>query len=167
MRSTTATARVASPLGALTLMADENHLTGIRIPRAVDTVATGGDIDHPVLAVAIGQMRDWFAGIRHHFDLPLAPSDTDEGAKLRAAIADIPYGETMTYGEVAARCGSIARAVGGACKANPFPIVIPCHRVTSASGPEFYSGGGGPRTKSWLLDFEYANLPVHQRTRLL
>ena len=73
----------------------------------------------------------------------------------------------MTYGELAANCGSVARAVGGACKSNPFPIIIPCHRVTSAAGPEYYSGGDGPRTKTWLLDFEYSNLPEPQRTRLL
>lgn len=167
MRRATATARVESPLGALLLMADDACLTGLRIPASGDTGATGGDLDHPVLGAAAAQLAAWFAGERTHFNLPLAPAETAEAAMLRQAIAEIPYGRTMTYGAVAAGCGSVARAVGGACKSNPFPIIIPCHRVTSAAGPEFYSAGTGPRTKSWLLDFEYSNLPDDQRTRLL
>jgi methylated-DNA-[protein]-cysteine S-methyltransferase len=151
----------------LTLHATDDWLTGLSIPPSVDTGATQGDVTHPILAAAITQLDAWFAGRLHDFDLPLSPLDSTEGAALRAAIASIPYGKTMTYGDLAATCGSVARAVGGACKANPFPIIIPCHRVTSAAGPEYYSGGAGARTKSWLLDFEYANLPQNQRTRLL
>jgi methylated-DNA-[protein]-cysteine S-methyltransferase len=154
-------------LGALLLTADGDWLTGIRIPPRSDTAATGGDLDHPVLREAAAQFAAWFAGQTIRFDLPLAPADTKEAAKLRQAIASIPYGRTMTYGGVAAACGSVARAVGGACKSNSFPIIIPCHRVTSAAGPEFYSAGSGKRTKSWLIDFEYSNLPDDQRTRLL
>lgn len=167
MRRATATARFASPLGALVLMADGDWLTGVRIPRDVESGATSGDLDHPVLREATAQFAAWFAGRATAFSLPLAPPDSEEAARLRQAIADIPYGKTMTYGDVAATSGSIARAVGGACKANPFPIIIPCHRVTSAAGPEYYSAGAGPRTKTWLLDFEYSNLPDDQRTRLL
>jgi methylated-DNA-[protein]-cysteine S-methyltransferase len=73
---------------------------------------------------------------------------------LRAGIAGVPYGETLTYGALARLIDSAPRAVGQACKRNPFPIIIPCHRVTSASGPEHYSGGAGISTKAWLLDFE-------------
>ena len=167
MHRASATARFASPLGALTLHSTDDCLTGLFIPPSVDTGATQGDITHPILAAAITQLDAWFAGRLHDFDLPLSPLGSAEGAALRAAIASISYGKTMTYGDLAATCGSVARAVGGACKANPFPIIIPCHRVTSAAGPEFYSGGVGARTKSWLLDFEYANLPQNQRTRLL
>ena len=167
MHRASATARFASPLGALTLSATDDWLTALRIPRTADTDATQGDVTHPILAAAIAQLDAWFAGRLDQFDLPLSPSDSTEGAALRAAISSIPYGKTMTYGELAANCGSVARAVGGACKSNPFPIIIPCHRVTSAAGPEYYSGGDGPRTKTWLLDFEYSNLPEPQRTRLL
>ena len=167
MRRATATAIVESPLGGLLLTADDRGLVGLRIPRAPDRAGRNIVIDHPVLGDAARQLREWFAGNRTCFDLPLAPCDSPEGDVLRSAIAKIPYGTTMTYGDVAAGCGSVARAVGGACKSNPFPIIIPCHRVTSAAGPEYYSGGGGPRTKTWLLDFEYSNLPQDQRTRLL
>lgn len=167
MHRATATARFASPLGALTLSATDAWLTGLCIPPTVDTGATQGDVTHPILAATIAQLDAWFAGRLAQFDLPLSPTDSADGARLRAGIASIPYGKTMTYGELAAECGSVARAVGGACKANPFPIIIPCHRITSAAGPEYYSAGAGARTKSWLLDFEYSNLPETQRTRLL
>lgn len=164
MPGITATARIDTPIGVVAMTADDEVLTGIRIlPRQRGTVAP----DHPVLRTTVEQMRAWFAGELRDFDLPLAPHDSTEGATLRAGIASIPYGETMTYGALATRTGSVARAVGQACKTNPFPIVIPCHRVVSTSGPEYYSGGDGPRTKTWLLDFEYAHLPPERRTRLI
>ena len=101
------------------------------------------------------------------FDRQAYTFSPPEAARLRAGIAAIPFGETRTYGAVADATGSIARAVGQACKTNAFPIIIPCHRVTSAAGPEYYSAGDGPRTKTWLLDYEYAQLPLEKRTRLI
>lgn len=160
-----ATAAIATPIGLVKLTASEAVLLGVKIlPGRTDAISPFG---HPVLTPALRQMSEWFAGVRQDFDLPLKALDSSEGSILRAGIANVPYGQTLTYGEVAARTGSIARAVGQACKTNPFPIIIPCHRVTSASGPEFYSGGAGPRTKTWLLDFEHDHLPPHERNRLL
>ena len=165
MRAPTATARIDTPIGVVSLTATEAALTGIRIlPRQRGEVVPG---DHPVLAQAAEQLRGYFDGTLADFDLPLEPPESEEGAALRAAIASIPYGETMTYGALAEKYGSVARAVGQACKTNPFPIVIPCHRVVSTSGPEFYSGGDGPRTKTWLNDFEHDHLPPEKRTRLI
>lgn len=164
MLGPTATARIDTPIGVVAMTADDEALTGVRIlPRQRGEMLP----DHPVLTMAAEQMRAWFAGGLTDFDLPLAPLDSEEGRTLRNGIASIPYGETMTYGLLAERTGSVARAVGQACKTNPFPIVIPCHRVVSTSGPEYYSGGDGPRTKTWLLDFEYAHLPPERRTRLI
>ncbi len=164
MPGATATARIDTPIGVVAMTADDEALTGIRIlSRQRGTL----DADHPVLPDAARQMRAWFAGELTVFDIPLAPPDSAEGETLRGGIASIPYGETMTYGALAERTGSVARAVGQACKSNPFPIVIPCHRVVSTSGPQYYSGGDGPRTKTWLLDFEYAHLPPERRTRLI
>jgi len=160
-----ATARIDTPIGVIAVNANDLMLTGLRIlPRQRGEAPAS---QHRVLSEAIGQLREWFAGQRIAFDLPLTPPDSSEAATLRAAIASIPYGETTTYGELAAVHGSVARAVGQACAANPFPIVIPCHRVVSASGPEYYSGGDGPRTKTWLNDFEHDHLPPERRTRLL
>lgn len=161
----TATARIDSPIGLIELTAHDQALTGLRIlPRQRGAMAAGAN---PVLGEAVTQLSDWFAGKRTGFDLPLAPLESNEGATLRAALIAIPYGQTMTYGAIADATGSIARAVGQACKTNAFPIIVPCHRVVSASGPEYYSAGDGPRTKTWLIDFEHDHLPREQRTRLL
>lgn len=139
----------------------------LRLAGQKGTGAPGGDISHPILARALTQLYDWFSGARNDFDLPLVAPTAPDAVRLRAAIAAIPYGETRTYGAIATDQGVIARAIGQACKTNPYPIIIPCHRVTSAAGPEYYSAGDGPRTKSWLLDFEYAQLPPEKRTRLI
>lgn len=164
MQGAAATARLATPIGLVTVSASDAALTGLRIGGIGRADAA---IGHPLLAEAVAQLRAWFAGDRTDFDLPLHPIDSEEGAALRAGIAAIPYGETRTYGEIAARTGSVARAVGQACATNRLPIIIPCHRVTSASGPEYYSAGDGVRTKAWLIDFEHDHLPREQRTRLL
>ena len=153
------TARLASPIGIIALESDEQALLSVRIlPGATDAQDAP---DHAVLGPALAQLRAYFAGARDDFDLPLKPLPTPRGEALRAAIASVPYGETLTYGALARQFESAPRAVGQACKRNPYPIIIPCHRVTTANGPEHYSGGAGISTKAWLLDFE------QQGTRLL
>jgi methylated-DNA-[protein]-cysteine S-methyltransferase len=77
---------------------------------------------------------------------------------LRAAICTIPHGQTARYGALAAQIGSGARAVGQACARNPIPVIIPCHRVLASNGLGNYSGGGGIRTKQWLLAHEAGDL---------
>ena len=153
MQSICAIARIATPIGLVELSANSEVLLGVRI----DPAAKGQShipAEHRLLQTAAMQMEDWFASKRKGFDLPLAPLSTLRGEALRAGIAAIGYGQTLTYGELAAQIGSAARAVGQACKRNPFPIIVPCHRVTSAGVQEFYSGGEGPRTKAWLIAFE-------------
>jgi methylated-DNA-[protein]-cysteine S-methyltransferase len=159
-----------APIGTITLTANDAFLLGLRIARSGPAERAGpprGALGHPILLLALDQLQDWFGGTRTNFTLPLLPLERAEGAALRAAIAAIPYGETRTYGALGTETGAIARAVGQACKTNAYPIIIPCHRVVSSAGPEYYSGGKGPRTKSWLIDFEYENLPAEKRTRLL
>lgn len=165
MSASPATARISTPIGMVELKADGDVLVSCRIHARPGEERH--DAGNAVLDESVAQMRQWFAGERMDFDLPLLPLDSEEGVTLRAGIAAIPYGETATYGEVAQRTGSIARAVGQACKTNAYPLIIPCHRVTSTNGPEYYSAGAGPRTKTWLLDFEYDHLPPEQRTRLI
>ena len=111
-------------------------------------------------------MTAYFAQKLQDFDLPLRPLVSKRGEVLRGGIASVPYGETLTYGSLAVQLDSAPRAVGQACKRNPFPIIIPCHRVTSTAGPEYYSGGAGASTKSWLIDFEKGLTPW-KRTHLL
>ena len=164
MSAAPATARIATPVGMVELVAVGDVLTSTRI--RANLAEERRDPGNPVLDRAVDQMRDYFAGRRKAFDLPLASATTGEGEQLRSAIASIPYGETETYGALARRAGSAAQAIGQACKTNPFPIVIPCHRVVSSAGREYYSAGAGPETKAWLNDFE-AEHSHGIRTRLL
>jgi methylated-DNA-[protein]-cysteine S-methyltransferase len=165
MTSPIATTSFLSPIGWITLMAHEEWLISVKIAGLHGGTSIAPE--NSVLRAGHDQFDAWFAGTLTDFDLPLAPATTAEGAKLRAGIAAIAYGTTSTYGAIASATGSSPRGVGQACRTNPFPIIIPCHRVVSAAGPDYYSAGDGPRTKSWLVDFEYANLPSHKRTRLL
>lgn len=123
---------------------------------SLDIVPDGPEVEgaSDLLQETMRQLRAYFAGARTRFDLPLAPLRSPRGMALRAAIAAIGFGDTATYGEISSRIGSSARAIGGACRRNPLPILIPCHRVTSASGPDHYSAGAGPSTKAWLLAHE-------------
>ena len=105
------------------------------------------------------QLREYFAGARRDFDLPLAPEGTGFRKKVWAALRAIPYGETRTYADVAdmVECRA-ARAVGQANRHNPIPIVVPCHRVLATGGIGGYAGDGpegkNVDVKRWLLRHE-------------
>ena len=164
MNGAIAMAQLMTPIGVVILSADGRHLLSMKIKATGQHANVTG---HALLKEALAQLESWFFGKRCDFNLPLAAATSDEAGKLRAAIAAIPYGRTQTYGAVARQLVSAARAVGQACKTNPYPIIIPCHRVVSTQGPEYYSAGQGARTKDWLLDFESSHLPSDQRTRLI
>ena len=101
------------------------------------------------------QLDEYFRGERKTFDLPLAPKGTDFQKKVWNALQKIPYGETRTYGEIAAAVGNPkgARAVGMANNKNPIGIIIPCHRVVGANG-KLVGYAGGMDKKEWLLQLE-------------
>jgi len=116
--------------------------------------------------LVIGQLREYFAGQRHDFDVPLdlPPLEPSTLAVLQA-MRTIGYGETITYGELAVRSGTglPARAIGSIMAANPVPLIIPCHRVLAADGLGGYSGGEPGHeleTKRWLLENEGALPPT-------
>ena len=113
-----------------------------------------GNLPHP-LAEAVGQLKAYFRGELRAFDLPLAPGGTPFQRRIWAALREIPYGETITYGELARRIGQPAasRAAGAANGRNPLPIVVPCHRVIGRDGrlTGFY---GGLHLKEGLLNLE-------------
>lgn len=113
--------------------------------------------DHPLLQQLRVQLREYFAGTRRAFDLPLAPRGTPFQREVWHALATIPYGETISYAQLAARVGrpTAMRAVGAANGRNPLPIVLPCHRVIGANGALTGFGGGLP-TKQYLLRLEGA-----------
>lgn len=147
-------ATIATPVGMVTICGDERWITAIRIERFDPTTPISNGHGVAVQAAA-KQLTAWFAGRLATFDIPLAPAATARGAALRAGMIAIPYGSTISYGELARINGSSARAIGQACARNPFPIIVPCHRVTNADGSlGAYSAGDGPQTKRLLLDLE-------------
>ena len=112
--------------------------------------------DHPVLAEAVRQLRAYFARELKEFDLPLAPEGTPFQQLVWAELCRIGYGETSSYGELAARLGrtnAASRAVGLANGRNPIPIVVPCHRVIGANG-SLTGYAGGVERKQILLSLE-------------
>jgi methylated-DNA-[protein]-cysteine S-methyltransferase len=142
---------IATPIGAVRITGDDRAITRVAIDR--DAAPAAGHAE--AVRAAAEQLAQWFAGKRTRFDLPLAPAATARGQALRDAMVAIGFGETMSYGALARIAGSSPRAIGQACARNPFPIVVPCHRVLAAGGAlGAYSAGDGPATKQWLLDHE-------------
>ncbi|WP_404711003.1 methylated-DNA--[protein]-cysteine S-methyltransferase [Sphingomonas sp. MMS24-J13] len=142
---------IETPVGPVRFTSAANRLVMLHIDAIPEPDIAG---DAALLDDAQAQLIAYFAGNRESFDLPLAPAPTARGAVLRDAICSISAGETMTYGALADRVGSGARAIGQACARNPLPIIVPCHRIVASNGPGHYSGGRGLVTKSWLLAHE-------------
>lgn len=146
-----------SPVGPLTLVADDDALIGLHFdsdPSGVGPRA-GWVRDDRRLREASAQLGEYFAGRRRTFDLPLAPRGTEFRKLVWRALQTIPYGQTATYGEIARAIGQpqASRAIGGANHHNPLAIFIPCHRVIGSDGSLTGYGGGLPR-KRLLLDLE-------------
>ena len=147
---------IDSPIGALLLVGDDSAL------QRIDFVyGRRGSMKPPspprddVFDDVVAQLTEYFEGRRRTFDLSLAPHGTPFQQRVWRALLDIPYGQTMSYGELAARIGqpTASRAVGLANGSNPIPIVIPCHRVIGANGKLTGYGGGLP-IKQRLLALE-------------
>ena len=147
-----------SPIGPLGLVASDAGLREVCFhARGVRTEESS-----PVLEEAERQLAAYFDGDLVSFDLPLELSGTDFQRRCWLALASIPYGQTVSYGEQARRLGlgpDSARAVGAANGQNPLPIVLPCHRVIGANG-SLTGFGGGLHVKRFLLEHEGALLPL-------
>lgn len=151
---------IASPVGPLLLAASDDglHLIEFHAPR--HPMRRGADWhegDSALLRAARQQLGEYFAGERRRFDLPLAPQGTPFQCEVWHTLAGIPYGETISYAQLATRVGKPAavRAVGAANGRNPLPLVLPCHRVIGSDGSLTGFGGGLP-TKQFLLQLEGA-----------
>lgn len=149
---------MGSPVGPLTIVASDQGVRAVLWPGDTGRVPVGPVIDddaHPVLTAAVEQLEEYFDGSREQFDLPLDPVGTPFQQQAWAALRTIPYGETVSYGEQAARLGdrNKARAVGAANGKNPISIIVPCHRVVGSTGSLTGFAGGLDR-KSWLLSHE-------------
>lgn len=144
---------VDSPVGRLAIEADHDAVTRVRWVSASER--TRNKSTSPVLKEAARQLDRYFARKLRRFDLPLAAHGTDFQKRVWAAMCDIPYGETATYGGLAMALGTGPRPIGMACGRNPIPIIQPCHRVMASGGREGgFSGGKGLPTKRQLLALE-------------
>lgn len=144
-------AGTVGPFGPVTLVERDGLLVGVewRLPEEA--------ADSPVLSEGLAQLQAYFDRRLARFDLPV-DWGTGLNAAVRRAMADIPLGETRTYGQIAKVVGAPAQAVGQACGANPLPIVIPCHRVMGTNWFGGFSAPGGVETKAALLRHEGALL---------
>ena len=145
-----------TPVGPLTLTADEAGLCRVDFgPLSGIRAARQGSC--PLLEAAKQQLDEYFAGQRRVFTVPLSLTGTDFQKKVWYALADIPYGETRSYGDLARAIGhpGACRAVGGANHRNPVSIILPCHRVIG-SDKSLTGYGGGLAIKEFLLKLEGA-----------
>ncbi|QWF85464.1 methylated-DNA--[protein]-cysteine S-methyltransferase [Amycolatopsis sp. CA-230715] len=156
---------VPSACGELTLVATEGVLSGLYMVRqrhrpAQERFGERVDPAEPPFAEVAAQLADYFAGTRWSFDLPMRFHGTEFQCRVWTALCDIPYGETVSYGQLADRLGrpSASRAVGLANGKNPIGVIVPCHRVVGSTG-SLTGYGGGLDLKRSLLDFERGGGP--------
>jgi methylated-DNA-[protein]-cysteine S-methyltransferase len=146
---------IPSPIGPLTAVRDDGVLVGLWMgaPPDAETIGPGDDQS---FADVREQLAEYFAGSRTSFDLSMRASGNPLQRAVWQLIADIPYGTTRTYGDLARDLGdrTLAQAVGAACGRNPLPVVVPCHRVVGADG-SLVGFGGGLERKRFLLDLEH------------
>lgn len=149
---------IASPVGKLGLRLQDGRLCALDfVGRATRLREASG----PAARRAVRALDAYFADGHTPCVLPLGLAGTPFQQQVWRALRRIPAGDTMTYGGLAERLGTSARAVGNACRANPVPLLVPCHRVVAARGAGGYDGArGGPRltVKRWLLEHEGATL---------
>jgi methylated-DNA-[protein]-cysteine S-methyltransferase len=149
-----------SPIGELTLTAVGGMLTGIHMneQRHIPKMPDWYERDDAGLAHVVEQLRAYFSGELTDFQIPMQMRGTEFQRRVWAALCEIPYGETISYGELAQRVDNpkASRAVGLANGRNPVAIVVPCHRVIGADG-SLTGYGGGLERKVWLLEHETAH----------
>jgi methylated-DNA-[protein]-cysteine S-methyltransferase len=154
MTTKTVTMPYESPIGRLVLECDGDVLIGVWLPNERRHARNDADDVAPVLKETASQLDEYFAGERTDFDVRMELDGTDFQREVWAELTRIPYGETISYGELARRVGrpSAPRAVGQANGRNPIPVIVPCHRVLASNGIGGY--GGGLKVKRQLLAVE-------------
>ncbi len=159
-----------TPIGSLLLVVEDGALVRVEFERDGAKAAPDPDWEHDPegARTAAAQLAEYFEGGRRDFDLELRPEGTSFQCAVWQALADIPYGETVSYGELAETIGrpSAVRAVGAANGRNPLPIVLPCHRVIGSDGSLTGFGGGLP-AKRFLLDLEGATYAEGRQLELV
>jgi len=138
-----------TPVGTLSAFDEGGKLVAVEWGRVPEPAPSG------LTEEAARQLKAYFDGNLQAFDLPLDPHGSDFQRAVCFEMCRIPYGEKLTYGDIARVLGKPAQAVGRACGRNPIPIIIPCHRVVGSDGSMTgFSGGEGVETKVWLLQHE-------------
>jgi methylated-DNA-[protein]-cysteine S-methyltransferase len=147
-----------SPVGRLLLAGDGHALTRVHFQDGLHPLTPPPEWrrDAAPFATVARELAEYFALERREFSVPLAMRGTEFQRSVWQALVAIPYGESISYGELAGRVGSVARAVGLANGANPLPIIVPCHRVIGADG-SLTGFGGGLAIKRALLELEGAD----------
>lgn len=155
-----------SPVGNLQLVGDDRYLRHIFFPTHSLQPPPHWQLVESLPYPVAEQLTAYFAGALTEFDLPISPEGTTFQLEVWAALEEIPYGETISYMELARRVGNpdAVRAVGLANGKNPLPIVVPCHRVIGSDG-SMTGYGGGLSTKEFLLTHE--GVPVPERMQQL
>ena len=145
---------IDSPVGKLRLVAEDGFLTELRFG-GEPAVFMGTDEENQLLDEVERQLDEYFSGRRREFDLPIRMKGTAFQLEDWEALKSIPYGETVSYGEIARRIGrpKASRAVGMANHSNPISIIVPCHRVIGKNG-KLTGYGGGLNVKQMLLELE-------------
>jgi methylated-DNA-[protein]-cysteine S-methyltransferase len=143
--------QINSPVGYLDITAGDAGIQSIYFSEQKTDTTTPSQL----LSEAVNQLQEFFAGSRTSFDLPLDPQGTDFQKRVWKELLNIPFGETVSYLEMAKRLGDVnaVRAVGVANGKNPISIIVPCHRVIGSNG-KLVGYGGGLWRKEWLLNFE-------------
>jgi methylated-DNA-[protein]-cysteine S-methyltransferase len=148
---------VRSPMGALHITVRDGAVTAVLAAEELAAIAAGDDEPGAdgVLGVARDELRAYFAGELREFTVPVAPAGTAFQRRVWDELRRIPYGEAISYGELARRVGraGAARAVGAANSRNPVSVIVPCHRVIGGDG-RLVGYAGGLDRKRWLLDHE-------------
>lgn len=150
-----------SPIGRMLLAGKNGVLEELHFPKATEQLEIPADWqkNETGFGEILHQLKQYFAGNRREFDLTVAPQGTPFQERVWQELCRIPYGETASYGAIAARIGNpkACRAVGMANSKNPIPIIIPCHRIIGKDG-SLTGFGGGLAVKKQLLDLERQSL---------
>lgn len=150
---------ISTPIGNLGLSVHQDYVAQINFIN--DSCTPFVDDASPLVFHVINELECYFSGNLKKFQSPFSPQGTPFQQKAWQVLSSIPYGETVTYGELAARLKTSPRAIGNACRTNPLLILIPCHRVLAHNGLGGYSGqtrGEQLAIKRWLLELEAVKL---------
>lgn len=146
-----------SPIGQLGIRFDVDAVAGLTFISAIYQDKPNRELSHPLAEEVRDQLKAYFYDPKTTFSLPLKVRGTPLQKKIWRALCEIPVGSRVTYGELAEKLNTHPRIIGNACRANPTPVLVPCHRVVAKSGLGGFSGaveGEKLDIKRWLLDHE-------------